>query len=202
MMSLPGVPHQGTPGHLLMRLPLRYLVVVLCVVCCFGSGDSRGATALESAERFAWLRNWTAALPYYAEAERQFEAAGDKRNALFARISLIRAEADAHPYLEASQYLATLLEDPLVQTDLTLRLRCLVVKGDLDLELDKDLARRDWSEARSVAVKLGEKDWVNRADGELAIVSFLSGDFKVAVLGMLGAVQKARELDDVGSLVR
>jgi hypothetical protein len=32
-------------------------------------------------------------------------------------------------------------------------LRCLVVKGDLDLERDTDLARRDWSEARSVAEK-------------------------------------------------
>jgi tetratricopeptide (TPR) repeat protein len=185
-----------------MRLPLRYLVVVLCVGCCFGSGDSRGATALESAERFVWLRNWTAALPYYTEAERQFEATGDKRNALFARISLIRAEADAHPYLEASQYLATMLDDPLVQTDPSLRLRCLVVKGDLDLELDKDLARRDWSEARSVAESLGDKAWVNRADGELAITSYLAGDLKAAALGMFGAIQKARELDDVGSLVR
>jgi tetratricopeptide (TPR) repeat protein len=185
-----------------MRLHLRYLVVVLCVGCCFGSGESRGTTALQSAERFAWLRNWTAALPYYVAAERQLEAAGDKRNALFARISLVRAEADAHPYLEASHYLATLLDNPLVQTDPSLRLRCLVVKGDFDLELDKNLARRDWSEARSVAESLGDKAWVNRADGELAITSFLAGDLKAAALGMFGAIQKARKLDDVGSLVR
>jgi tetratricopeptide (TPR) repeat protein len=186
-----------------MRLYLRFLVVVLYVGCCFASGESGGgAPALQSAERLAWLRNWTAALPYYAEAERQFEAAGDKRNALFARISLIRAEADAHPYLEASQYLATMLDDPLVQTDLILRLRCLVVKGDLDLERDTDLARRDWSEARSVAEKLGEKAWVNRADAELSIVSYLSGDFTAAVAGMVNAVKRARELGDVGSLVR
>jgi CHAT domain-containing protein/tetratricopeptide (TPR) repeat protein len=186
-----------------MYLNLRYLVVVLSVGSCFASAESGGgATALQSAERLAWLRNWTAALPYYVEAERQFEAAGDKRNALFVRVSRLRAEADSHPYLETSQDLAALLDDPLVQTDLALRLRCLVVKGDLDLERDTDLARRDWSEVRSVAEKLGQKAWVNRADAELSIVSYLSGDFTAAVAGMVSAVKKARELDDVGSLVR
>ena len=186
-----------------MRQFAGCLVVVLGVVGCLGNAEvPDGTAALHSAERLAWLRNWTAARPFYAEAERQFEAAGDKRNALFARISLLRADSDAAPYLETSQHLGTLLDDPLVESDQALRLRCLVVKGDFDLELDTDLARRDWSEAKSVAEKLGEKAWVNRADGELAIVAFLSGDLKAATLGMFHAIKNAREIDDVGSLVR
>jgi CHAT domain-containing protein len=186
-----------------MRQFAGCLVVVLGVAGCLGNAEAPdGTAALHSAERLAWLRNWTAARPFYADAERQFETAGDKRNALFARISLLRANADAAPYFETSQHLGTLLDDPLVESDQALRLRCLVVKGDFDLELDTDLARRDWSEAKSVAEKLGEKAWVNRADGELAIVAFLSGDLKAATLGMFRAIKNAREIDDVGSLVR
>ncbi len=186
-----------------MRQFAGCLVVVLGVAGCLGNAEAPdGTAALRSAERLAWLRNWTAARPFYAEAERQFEAGADARSALFARISLIRANADAAPYFETSQYLGSLLDDPLVVNDQALRLRCLVVKGDFDLELDTDLARRDWSEAKSVAEKLGERAWVNRADGELAIIAFLSGDLKAATLGMFRAIKNAREIDDVGSLVR
>ena len=132
-----------------MRQFAGCLVVVFGVVGCLGSAEAPdGTAALRSAERLAWLRNWPAARPFYAEAERQFRAAGDRRDALFARISLIRADSDAAPYLETSQYLDSLLDDPLVQSDLALHLRCLVVKGDFDMELDTDRARRDWTEAR------------------------------------------------------
>jgi len=186
-----------------MRQFAGCLVVVLGVVGCLGSAEAPdGTAALCSAERLAWLRNWTAARPFYAEAERQFQAAGDRRDALFSRISLIRADSDAAPYLETSQYLDSLLDDPLVQSDLALRLRCLAVKGDFDMELDTDRARRDWTEARGVAEKLGDKAWVSRADGELAIVAYLSGDITGAALGIFHAIQSARERDDVGSLVR
>lgn len=178
---------------------------LICVAACSlrGGGDPPpGADALRSAERLGSLRNWNAARPFYAEAERQFEATGDHRNALFARISGLRGELDSRSYLQTSAHLADLLEQPLVQSDLALRLRCLGVKGDVDLELDTDLARRDWSEAKAVAEKLGDATWINRADAELAIVGFLAGDFKSAAISMVIAIQKAKELNDQGSLVR
>ena len=75
---------------------------------------------------------------------------GDRRNALFAHISGIRAELQRLPLLETSELLANELENPLVQSDARLRLRCLVVKGDVDLDMDTDLAKRDWTEARSL----------------------------------------------------
>jgi tetratricopeptide (TPR) repeat protein len=83
-----------------------------------------------------------------------------------------------------------------------LRLRCLVVKGDVDLDLDTDLARRDWTEARFVADSLEEAGWANRARGELAVVSFLQGNHEAAALGILAAIQKARQIGDISSVVR
>lgn len=179
------------------------LLFVFTTACCLRGSDSPpGADALRSGERLAWLRNWNAARPFYAKAEQQFEAAGDRRNALFANISRLRGELDNRPYLETSAYLGNLLEDLLLQSDLALRLRCLAVKGDVDLELDTDRARRDWTEAKAVAEKLGEPAWVNRASAEVAITDFLAGDVKAAALGIAVAIRKAKELNDLGSLVR
>ena len=119
-------------------------------------------TALKNAERLAWLRNWSAALPYYQQAEREFTSSGDRRNALFAHISGIRGELRRLPLLETSELLANELEDPLVESDSRLRLRCLVVKGDVDLDLrpisnvtaaDGDVFDRD---------RKGDRDHENR----------------------------------------
>ena len=106
------------------------------------------------------------------------------------------------PLLETSELLANELEDPLVQSDARLRLRCLVVKGDVDLDMDTGLAKRDWTEARSLAENLGEAGWVNRAQGELAIVSFLSGNHEAAALSILAAIVKVRQIRQSSAVVR
>src|SRR6516225_7606489 len=124
--------------------------------CVADDPPNDGNAALQAAERLAWLRNWSAALPYYRQAEREFTASGDRRNALFVHISGIRGELQRLPLLETSELLANALEDPLVQSDPRLQLRCLVVKGDVDLDMDTEMARRDWTEAHSLAQKLGE----------------------------------------------
>ncbi len=91
-------------------------VLALCAAPCFADDAARsGADALREAERLSWLRNWSAAQPLYAEAEKQFRASGDRRNALFANISGIRAELQRLPLLETSELLANELEDPLVE---------------------------------------------------------------------------------------
>lgn len=187
-----------------MKCSLLTALTLLLPVCSLQGADAAGsaAAALESAERLAWLRNWSAAQPYYAEAERHFEAAGDRRNAAFARISRIRGELHRLALIETSQRLATELEDPLMESDLRLRLRCLVVKGDVDLDFDSSLAQRDWAEAKAVAETLGDAAWVNRANGELAIVSFLGGDHMSAALTIAASLNKAKQLGDVGSVIR
>ena len=76
------------------------------------------------------------------------------------------------------------------------------MKGDVDLDMDANLAKRDWTEARAIAESLGEAGWVNRAEGELAIVSFLSGNHEAAALSILAAIVKARQMGDIASVVR
>lgn len=48
--------------------------------------------ALQRALHFADLYNWHASRPYFVKAQQLFEAAGDKRNALYARLGAIRGE--------------------------------------------------------------------------------------------------------------
>jgi hypothetical protein len=52
-----------------------------------------------------------------------------------------------------SRRLAEYLDDPLVQKDDRLRLRCLVIKGETDEDLDPSLAERSWREALEIATK-------------------------------------------------
>ena len=158
--------------------------------------------AFKRAEELALLRNWTAARPFYERAEQEFTGAGDVKNAMFARISRLRGDLSRMPLIDASQQLAALLEDPIVEGDPRVRLRCLAVKGDADLDLDTELALRDWTEAASLAEQLGDKIWANRAKGELGIVAFLSGNTLLAAQNISTALKTAGALGDLGSVVR
>jgi CHAT domain-containing protein/tetratricopeptide (TPR) repeat protein len=182
------------------------LGVVSLVSFVFSSSLAAATTeaveALNRAEHFVLLRNWTAAEPFYATAEQQFSAAGDEENAMFARISRLRGQLPQIPLLKASHQLAALLENAIVLRNPRLRLRCLAVKGDVDLDLDPDFALRDWTEAQSIANQLGDKIWANRAKGELAIIAFLSGSPFQAGQEMTGALKTAGKLGDLGSVVR
>jgi hypothetical protein len=125
---------------------------------------------LEQAERLAWLKAWTRAEPLYEQAARLFTARGDRRNALYAEINRLRGELPRLPVREVSQRLAEYLDDPVVQGDDRLRLRCLTIKGETDVDLDPSLSERSWREALALAEKLGDAGWANRAKGELGRV--------------------------------
>ena len=157
---------------------------------------------LAEAERLAWLKNWTRAEPFFAAAERGFEARGDKRNSLFSHIGGLRGRLPRLPLVETSDKLAALLDDPTVQHDPELKLRCLVVKGDVDMDVDVELAYRDWTEALAVAQQIGHKGWINRANGELGIIAFLRGDSRTSVMRIYGALQTAKKQGDVGGHLR
>jgi hypothetical protein len=89
----------------------------------------------------------------------------------------MRGQLPSRGLFEASNYLASVLDDPLTKDDARLRLRCLIVKGDVDLDFDTALAARDWTEALSIAKGLEDPAWVNRANGELGVIGFVQGDY-------------------------
>lgn len=157
---------------------------------------------LAEGDRLAWLKNWQAAEPFFAKAETLFRADGDRRNELYAQISRIRGELQRRGLFETSTLLDSILDDPLLKNDPQLRLRCLTVKGDVDLDFDTDLAARDWTEALAIAKNLGDSAWINRANGELGVISFLHGDYRAGTLQVMSALTQSQKLSDLGAQIR
>ena len=104
--------------------------------------------------------------------------------------------------IEVSQILSDYLDNPIVQSDPKLRLRCLVVKGDVDMDFDDGLALWDWTEALALAKSLKDPDWEARATGELGIITFLQGDHAGAVMSVGNALSHAIKNGDVGGQIR
>ena len=69
------------------------LAVLLCPRIVAQTSDPH--KLLAEADRLAWLRVWTRAEPLYAKAREAFIASGDERNALYAEVSRLLAEAHA-----------------------------------------------------------------------------------------------------------
>jgi CHAT domain-containing protein len=157
---------------------------------------------LQEAERLAWVKAWARAEPLYAEAERLFTARGDRRNALYAQINRLRGELPRLSVSEVSQRLAEYLEDPIVQADDRVRLRCLIIKGEVDEDLDPVLAERSWREAQEIAQRINEPRWANRARGELGFVAFMQGDISAGIITVGQALETAKANGDTPSLVR
>jgi CHAT domain-containing protein/tetratricopeptide (TPR) repeat protein len=157
---------------------------------------------LKEADRLAWLKNWSRAEPLFARAEQLFLDSGDQRNALYAMVGKLRGQLPRLSNQQASNQLSDLLGNPLVATDTQLRLRVLTVKGDTDMDIDVDLAQRDWSEVLALSKRLGDKPWEARATGELGIIDFMQGNTTEAMLKVSTAIDSARQTHDFGSLVR
>ncbi len=153
------------------------------------------------ANRYYWTHNLPAASPLYERAAKLFEEAHDDRNLLYAKVGLIRSQLQM-PFGEISDFIAAQLKTPVVQNDPALRLWCLGVKGDADLELNAGAARQDWEQAKTLAEQLGQKEWANRATGELGLVGFLEGDYTRASRMVGQTLLTAVRERDVGTQVR
>jgi len=122
----------------------------------FCSDNVTGAAPeiLAEASRLALLHNWQAAAPLFREAEISFAAQSDQRNFLYAHIGRLRGEIESQSLPEVSEYLADILTSPVTQSDLRLRLFCLVAKGDIDFQIDPKSSAAVWTEVAAVAARL------------------------------------------------
>ncbi|HEV2416410.1 MAG TPA: CHAT domain-containing protein [Terriglobia bacterium] len=153
---------------------------------------------LAQADYLASLDNWQAARPYFAKAGRLFAERGDQTDALYARISCVEADVEKGSYSEAAQYLKRQLQNPIVQSDLHLKLRCLTVKGIVDLNTNTVDAEHDWSEALQVAKSVHDTTWQSRATGWLGILAFVNGDGTDAGKKVIGALVQCALHHDIG----
>src|SRR5579872_6879056 len=186
-----------------VRIPVLAVYTVAFVLGHSAFGQQGEAERLiAEGDKLAWLKNWQAAEPLFEKAEVLFRERGDKRNELYARISRMRGQLPSRGLFETSTYLASVLDDPVTKDDARLRLRCLTVKGDVDLDFDTDLAARDWTEALAIAKNLGDSAWINRASGELGVISFLRGDYRAGTLQVMGALTQSQKLNDLGAQIR
>src|SRR5712691_11806295 len=158
---------------------------------------------LKQALRYGDLYNWADAASLFTQAEQLYSARGDSRNALYAHLGRLRSTMEQLSLPEVSEELGTELENnPLLQSDNELRLFCLMVRGDIDGEIDAVPMRRDWEAALKLAQALGDKKLENRASGELGFALFLEGDMTAARQEVAGALIGATMLGDPGAQIR
>jgi hypothetical protein len=93
--------------------------------------------------RFADVYNWHDAAPLFARAERLFREERNTRNALYAHLGALRLTPSLPIEARSRQIGCLLSTNKLLQTDRSLRLFALSVKGQLDGEIDSAAARAD-----------------------------------------------------------
>lgn len=166
------------------------------------SGDDPDAL-LKQALRYGDLYNWSDAAPLFRKAEQIYAQRGDTRNALYARLGTIRSTMEQLSLPEISEQLGDELDqNPLLRSDDELRLFSLVVRGDIDGELDAAPMRRDWEAALQIAQKLGNRKWQNRASGEIGFSMFLEGEMTPARQRVASALMGAMAMHDAGAQIR
>lgn len=159
-------------------------------------------TLLRRGLYFSDLYNWRAARPYLEKSRRIFEAKGDKRNALYAELAVIRAGAETGSLSELSYKIThELLSNPLLRSDKELRMFALIVKGELDGEVDSGAMRQDWTEVGRLAGELGNDKWRFRAQGQLGFADFYGGDIPGAQRNVAAALIGATSVHDTGGQI-
>jgi tetratricopeptide (TPR) repeat protein len=174
-------------------------VLIIAVPCCRSAESAYHL--LKRAEYFADLYNWRAASPLFQKAEPPLRNDGDRRNAIYAHVGVLRLASTA-PLMDRSQELANLLStDRLFLKDKQLRLFALTVKGDVDGEVDQSAARQDWTEVINLAKELGSTKWIYRAEGQLGFADYYDGDLASCQRRVASALIAATKAGDIGAQI-
>ena len=182
----------------------RTVLLVLCS-SIVAAQEPQAKELLARALHFADLYNWGAAGPIFAEAEKRFDSAGDRRNALYARLGRIRSniERDQNTFPAISAQLGdTLDDDPLLQNDKELRMFCLIVKGEIDADTSTGAMRQDWEQVTALAKDLGDSKWQYRALAHLGLAAFYDADLETARKNIGTALVAATTSGDIGGQLR
>jgi CHAT domain-containing protein len=158
---------------------------------------------LQHALHLADLYNWADAAADFKAAEKGFSAASDKRDAFYAHLGVIRATIERYNLPHTSAELSTELEgNPVLSSDKHLRMFCLIVKGDIDQEIDTRAARVDWEQVKVLAQTLGDEHWQNRALAQIGITAFFDRDLETASKNIATAAAVATRIHDIGGQIR
>lgn len=181
--------------------------VTILVVCSsyVEAQQSQAKELLAEALHLADLYNWADAAPAFTESEQLFARAGDQRNALYARLGRIRSNIEREQQtlpLVSAELAEALEDDPLLQHDKEIRMFCLIVKGDIDTEINTGAMRQDWEQVEILAHGLGDKKWQYRALAQLGIAAFYDADLETARNDVRTALAEATTAGDAGAQIR
>jgi CHAT domain-containing protein len=183
------------------------LLLLICFVSLLSfstpvsAESSEAERLLAEADRLAWLNNWDKADPLYRRAELLFRQSGDNHHLLQAKIGHIQATMQTRFLPDLSRELAEELKNATIQNDPALRLRWLVAKAEVDIEIDPAAAQRGWEEIQALAAQVGDKAWKARAQGKLGYIAFFQGDIYQTQELMREALYTAQSLGDVGAQI-
>ena len=189
---------------MLSRLFRRTVFLIVCS-SLVNAQQPQAKELLARALHLADLYNWVEAAPDFAQAEHIFADAGDQRNALYAKLGLIRSNIDREPQTlpaVAAQLADELEDDPMLKNDKDLRLFCLIVKGDIDTETNTGAMKQDWEQVQSLASELGNTKWQYRALAQLGIAAFYDADLETARKDVGTALAAATKAGDAGAQIR
>jgi len=184
---------------------VRPIALLIACSSCVGAQQVQAGEVLARALHLADLYNWADAAPAFTEAEQLFGAAGDQRNALYAKLGRIRSniERNQQTLPQVSAQLAEALDDDLLlQNDKQLRMFCLIVKGDIDTETNTGAMRQDWEQVMALARDLGDSKWQYRALAQLSMAAFYDADLETARKNIGTALAAATSNGDVGGQIR
>ena len=181
-----------------------------CAFALFGIAlswgqETRADAALKRGLYYADLYNWEAARPSFEEAERLFTAAGNRRGELYAKLGRLRSNIDHNQQTlpaVAMELAEALDSDPRLLNDKTLRMFCLIVKGDIDTETNTASMRQDWLAGRTLATDLGDAKWQYRALGQLGIAAFYEADVETARKEVAEALELATKAKDSAAVIK
>jgi CHAT domain-containing protein len=177
------------------------VLLALLILSSASATAENPVALLDRADRLSAAGNWRTARPLYAEAEVMFRANGDRRNELASKFGRLHSDVESGSYAEIREQVERDLLDPIVQADPRLKIRGLALKGIIDLNIDTKAAESDWTEIQEIAKEINDAKWLNRARGELGIVSGVNGDYGKAVIMLNQAIKTAQDLNDFGAAI-
>lgn len=187
----------------------RYLKLlrVVVIIGVLGVGSTSHAQKLSAEQelaagmRFAELYRWIDAQPHFQRARQLSRPV--TRTGVLARIGLLRATMEQRNLAELTRTFAVLEQDPIVRRHADVRMWLFIAKGDCDNELQfPEVARRDWELVKELAAASGNSKWVYRADGELSIPYYYSGDLAMSRRLVSQALSAAEKAKDGASVIR
>lgn len=151
--------------------------------------------------RFAELYRWIDAQPHFQRAQQLSHPS--TRTGVLARIGLLRATMEQRNLADLTRTLAALEQNPMVRHHADVRMWLYIAKGDCDNELQfPEVARRDWQVVKQAATAIHHPKWSYRADGELSIPAYYSGDLATSRRLVSQALAAAKSAEDAASVVR